>query len=78
MIYEIYSSDPKKGLVSVAPHARDTSDLDIANLAVKRLLQSGRHVIVRKFDNNQSKQYSISYTVNSKALRDLEKMDLTD
>ena len=75
MIYEIYSSNPKKGLVSVAPHCRDTSSFVLAEQVKEKLLDNGAHVIIRRFDDTQSKQFSISYTVNSRALKKLEEQN---
>ena len=75
MLYEIYCSDPRKGLVSEAPHCRDTSSIVLAEQLKIKLLDVGSHVIIRRFDDTQSKQFSISYTVNSRALKELEEQN---
>lgn len=72
MIYEIYAANPKKGLVSEAPHCRDTQEFDLAKQLKEKLLENGSHVIIRRFDDMQRNQYSICFTVNSRALQKLE------
>lgn len=70
ILYEIYSANPKKGLVSRAPHCRDTGELALAEKVKRELLDKGAHVIIRKFGDD--KMLSIDFTVNYRALKQME------
>lgn len=81
MIYEVYMADPRKGLVSRAPHFRDTSFKATRDELILRAKEAGKHPIVRCIPDteleykNGTPKYCIQFIVNAKALQDLEKED---
>lgn len=78
MIYEVYIADPRKGLVSRAPHFQDTSYKPTKDKLILSAKEAGKHPIVRcipDMEHEYKNGMRIEFIVNAKALQDLEKED---
>jgi len=69
MLYEIYMSNPKKGLVSSASHCKDTTYEGTLNKTIAEIMSVGLHPIIRFIEEDKIK---IECIVNSKAIQKME------
>lgn len=72
MLYEIYMSNPEKGLVSSAPHCKDTTYEGTLNKTIAEIMSVGLHPIIRFIEEDKTRVIKIEYIVNSKAIQKME------